>query len=107
MNAIEYIQTKQQIWAKNQGINLIGSKGDSGKEIYTTALNENLFLPMNSTVKQAFDEGDSKELNQQDGFSAKMQALHSSSALAVNVFQYWMTKKKFHNCIGLWIMQKG
>lgn len=93
MNAIEYIQTKQQIWANNQGINLIGSKGDSGKKIYSTALNENLFLPMNSTVKQAFDEGDGKELNQQDGFPAKMQALHSSSALAVNVFQYWMTKK--------------
>lgn len=93
MNAIEYIQTKQQIWAKSQGINLIGSKGDSGKKIYSTALNENLFLPMNSTVKQAFDEGDGKELNQQDGFPAKMQALHSSSALAVNVFQYWMTKK--------------
>lgn len=93
MNAIEYIQTKQQIWANNQGINLIGSKGDSGKKIYSTALNENLFLPMNSTVKQAFDEGDGKELNQHDGFPAKMQALHSSSALAVNVFQYWMTKK--------------
>jgi len=92
MNAIEYIQTKQQIWAKSQGINLIGSKGDRGKKIYTTALNENLFLPMNSTVKQAFDEGDGNELNQYDGFSAKMQALHSSSALAVNVFQYWMTK---------------
>ena len=92
MNAIEYIQTKQQIWAKSQGINLIGSKGDRGKKIYTTALNENLFLPMNSTVKQAFDEGDGNELNQYDGFPAKMQALHSSSALAVNVFQYWMTK---------------
>jgi len=93
MNAIEYIQTKQQIWAKSQGINLIGSKGDRGKKIYTTALNENLFLPMNSTVKQAFDEGDGNELNQHEGFPAKMQALHSSSALAVNVFQYWMTKK--------------
>ena len=92
MNAIEYIQTKQQIWAKSQGINLIGSKGDRGEKNYTTALNENLFLPMNSTVKRAFDEGDGKELNQQDGFPAKMQALHSSSALAVNVFQYWMTK---------------
>ena len=76
MNAIEYIQTKQQIWAKSQGINLIGSKGDRGKKIYTTALNENLFLPMNSTVKQAFDEGDGNELNQYDGFPAKMQALH-------------------------------
>jgi len=93
MNAIEYIQTKQQIWAKSQGINLSKSKGDRGKKIYTSELNENLFLPMNSTVKQAFDEGDGNELDQHDGFPAKMQALHSSSALAVNVFQYWMTKK--------------
>jgi len=93
MNAIEYIQTKQQIWAKSQGINLIGSKGNRGEKNYTTTLNENLFLPMVSTVKQAFDEGDGNELNQHDGFPVKMQALHSSSALAVNVFQYWMTKK--------------
>ncbi|MBT9145656.1 MAG: hypothetical protein DDT42_01531 [candidate division WS2 bacterium] len=93
MNAMEYIQIKQQIWAKSQGINLIGSKGDSGEKNYTTTLNENLFLPMGSTVKQAFEEGDGNELNQQNGFPAKMQALHSSSALTVNVFQYWMTKK--------------
>lgn len=92
MSATEYIQTKQQIWAKSQGINLIGSKGERGKKMYTTTLNENLFLPMNPTVKQAFDEGDGNEINQQDGFPAKMQALHSSSALAVNIFQYWMTK---------------
>lgn len=93
MNAIEYIQTKQQIWAKSRGINLIGSKGDRVEKNYTTTLNENLFLPISSAVKQAFDEGDGNELNQQDGFPAKMQALQSSSALAVNVFQYWMTKK--------------
>jgi len=92
MSASDYIQTKQQIWADNQGIELIGSKGDRGKRMYTNTLNENLFLPMNSTVKQAFDEGDGKEINQEDGFPAKMQALHSSSALAVNVFQYWMDK---------------
>ncbi len=36
MNAIEYIQTKQQIWAKTQGINLSKSKGDRGKK-YTQA----------------------------------------------------------------------
>ncbi len=77
MNAIEYIQTKQQIWAKTQGINLSKSRGDRGKKIYISELNENLFLPMNSTVKQAFDAGDGSELNQQHGFPAKMQALHS------------------------------
>ncbi|MEK6616420.1 MAG: hypothetical protein AABZ32_09960 [Bacteroidota bacterium] len=89
---IEYIQTKQEIWAESKGINLIGSKGEHGRKMYTTTLNENLFLPMNSIVKQAFDEGDGNEITQQNGFPAKMQALHSSSALAVNVFQYWMTR---------------
>ena len=92
MDTIEYIQTKQQVWAKRNGIDLIGSKGNRGEKIYTATLNENLFLPMDSIVKRAFDEGDGNELNQSDGFPAKMQALHSSSALAVNVFQYWMTK---------------
>ena len=92
MNAIECIQTKQQIWAKNQGINLIGSEGDRGVKNYTTTLDDNLFRPLNPDVNQAFLQGDGNELKPIGKRLPKMRALHSSSALTVNVFQYWMTK---------------
>lgn len=83
MNGYQYILTKQTEWAKNQGIKLIGSKGDRGKPSYTTVTNENLFQPLLPVTRKAFDEGDGDEL------SSKMRAVHSSSALGVNVFQYW------------------
>ena len=92
MNAIEYIQTKQQIWAQRKGICLVGSKGERGEKNYTTTLNDNLYRPLTPVVKQAFLKGDGKELKPDGEKLPKMQAIHSSSALAVNVFQYWMMK---------------
>ena len=93
MNAIEYIQTKQQIWAKRKGISLIGSEEDRGVKNYTTTLDDNLFRPLSHNVNQSFLQGDGSELKPIGKRLPKMQALHSSSALTVNVFQYWMTKK--------------
>ncbi len=86
MNALEYILNKQIEWAHNHGIELIGSKIDRGRPLYTTKLEENLFEPLSSSTQDDFDSGDGRELT---GYPAKMQALHSSSALGVNIFQYW------------------
>jgi len=88
MNAREYILTKQQIWAKSNNIPLIGSKGERGRKVYTTNLDHNLLEPLTIQTHQCFQAGDGNELS---GNPAKMQALHSSSAIAVNVFQYWQT----------------
>jgi len=53
-------------------------------------LEENLFQPLMPTVRQSFEQGDGKELGKPGTkIPGKMQALHSSSALGVNVFQYW------------------
>lgn len=91
MNGYQYIMAKQIAWAFNSGIDLIGSKGSRGKPAYTQDLTQNLFQPLLPDVKESFEAGDGSELGKpkQPG---KMQAVHSSSALGVNVFQYWKSK---------------
>ena len=46
MNSSEYIFSKQVIWARNQGIDLVGSKGAHGRPAYTKTLDKNLFEPL-------------------------------------------------------------
>ncbi|MBI3738513.1 MAG: hypothetical protein HY258_05650 [Chloroflexi bacterium] len=86
MNAYEYITSKQTQWALNHGKTLIGSKGNKGRPAYTSTLDQNLFGPLAFDVRKSFELGDGNEII---GNPAKMQAVHSSSALAVNIFQYW------------------
>ena len=88
LNGYQYILTKQTEWANNHGIKLIGSKGDRGRPSYVRRLDENLFQPLLPDVLDAFSRGDGNELGSL-GSPGKMQAVHSSSALGVNVFQYW------------------
>lgn len=94
MNAFEYILSKQIQWAHNNKIELIGSKGSRGKPAYTKRLEDNLFKPLESTVFEDFDNGDGGELK---GYPKKMSAVHSSSALGVNIFQYWLKIKRVPN----------
>jgi len=86
MKAYQYIKSKQTQWALNNGIPLIGSKVVKGRPAYTPELDQNLFEPLSLDTRKSFEQGDGNEIN---GNPAKMQAVHSSSALAVNVFQYW------------------
>ena len=88
MNGYEYILTRQIEWANNHGIVLTGSKGERGRPAYVRNLNENLFQPLSSDTLKAFSSGNGNELGS-PGSPGKMQAVHSSSALGVNVFQYW------------------
>lgn len=91
MKAYEYITAKQIQWAMNHGIRLIGSKGNKGRPAYTPTLDQNLFEPLELGVRKNFEQGDGNETQERNGYPAKMQAVHSSSALGVNVFQYWQT----------------
>jgi hypothetical protein len=86
MKAHEYIIAKQTQWALNRGIQLIGSEVSRGRPAYTPELNQNLFDPLSLDIRKSFEQGDGNEIS---GNPAKMQAIHSSSALSVNVFQYW------------------
>jgi hypothetical protein len=88
MNPVLYIKSKQKIWAHLKNIELIGSQNERGDKLYTKTLTENLFKQISQDTLRSYKEGDGNELG--DGITpGKMQALHSSSALSVNVFDYW------------------
>jgi hypothetical protein len=88
MTSGEFIQRKFQTWAARKGIRLQGSAGERGAPNYTHTVEENLFdrvlLP---SVKAAFERGAGGELR---GRIPTMSELHSSAAIAVNLFQYWL-----------------
>lgn len=56
---------------------------------YLSSYQENLLQPLSAAAKSAFDKGSGSELRDKPGSPAKMRALHSSSALAVNAFDFW------------------
>jgi len=89
LSAYEYIISMQIQWAKNQGLVLIGSEGKRGRPAYTTDLEQNLFSPLTKDTRSGFSYGNGNEIVSSSEKPGKMQAVHSSSALAVNVFQYW------------------
>ena len=94
MNTFTFVKTKQKEWAKRKGIELQGSKKERGEKVYTRELANNLFQGISETTKKEISSGDGNEFG--NGVNpGKMQALHSSSALGVNVFEYWKTNKRF------------
>jgi hypothetical protein len=87
MRSGQYIQWKLQAWAERKGIPLQGSAGDWGEPNYTLSAEQNIFGgELHASVRAAFDVGAGGELQ---GDIPRMAALHSSSAMAVNLFQYW------------------
>jgi len=93
VNGYQYILAKQEEWAKNRGLDLIGSKINRGRPVYTNDLKQNLFQPLLPDVRTSFMSADGNELGSAN-VPGKMQAIHSSSALTVNVFQYWKSISK-------------
>jgi len=86
MTGYEYILAKQTNWAQNQRKELFGSAKDRGRPAYTSPLEENLFQGLLPETRADFEAGDGGELA---GRPQRMAAIHSSSALGVNIFQYW------------------
>ena len=70
------IYDQQQDWAAKHHVPF-DTKG------YTTTVTENLFQPLSEAAQAEFGLGAGSELK------GKMRALHSSSALVCNVFDYW------------------
>ncbi len=96
MNGLNYIKIKQIYWAKRHGLKLSGSKGEKGLPIYTEKLEDNLFESLTKSTQTQFESGDGGEIYDSANSVAKMKALHSSSAIAVNIFQYWDKKNKVY-----------
>ncbi|MFD0990472.1 hypothetical protein ACFQ1R_10220 [Mariniflexile jejuense] len=94
MNGLKYIQSKQQNWAKRKGFQLLGgTQPNRGEKNYLHDLSSNIFNQHLSEETQCdFNSGDGSETKDTTTRLAKMKALHSSSALPVNVFQYWQEK---------------
>jgi hypothetical protein len=94
MNGKKYIKAKQRIWAKRKGFELTGgTKPKRGEKNYVDDIALNIFnKKLSSETLQDFKKGDGNETKDSKTRLAKMKALHSSSALPVNVFQYWQEK---------------
>ncbi|MCP4231667.1 MAG: hypothetical protein GY771_16175, partial [bacterium] len=78
---LDRIKRQQREWAEANGIR-INEKG------YVFDLDDNLFHPLSPESKEEFGAGAGSELD------TKMKALHSSSALVANFFEYWRTGDK-------------
>src|SRR5262245_2591366 len=86
MDAVAYLLERQVLWARRRGIDLQGSAGERGRPAYTRTLDQNLSGPLSEEARHEFEHGDGNELR---GSPCKMQAVHSTAALAVNLFHYW------------------
>lgn len=92
------VKAQQSEWAKRAGV-VIDNEG------YTTALVDNLFVILSDETQKEFEKGDGGELGRPDR-RGKMQALHSSSALACNVFEYWRGRDSSNLASALGLHQK-
>lgn len=80
----ESICAQQRAWADQKGIKV-------DKDGYTLRLRDNLFQSLSPETEEEFESGKGDELGSGDD-RGKMQALHSSSALVLNVFEYWRNR---------------
>lgn len=93
MNGLDFIKSKQQSWAKRKGFNLLGGTiPNKGEKNYLYSLADNLFKPLSKENLDSYNSGDGNETKDSKTRLAKMKALHSSSAIVVNLFQYWQGK---------------
>lgn len=82
MNSKANLLDKQRSWAVQAG-NSVDARG------YLATVAENLYQPLSPGAERAFSIGSGSELIDTKLRPAKMKALHSSAALAVNFFDYW------------------
>ena len=81
MQAEQSIRDAQIAWARSQGLS-IDDKG------YVDDVEDNLWKPLSAHARAAFERGAGSELE------SHMKALHSSSALVANFFDYWTDRDK-------------
>jgi hypothetical protein len=79
------VLTVQRAWAARQGL-AFDARG------YLVEVRSNLRDALSPDTEAALNRGSGSELRDQPGRAAKMRALHSSSALAVNVFDFWSAR---------------
>ena len=83
MTSKRSVLRQQRAWAKSAGIH-VDARG------FIEAYESNLLRPLSPSTLAAFESGGGSELRERGKRPAKMRALHSSAALAVNVFDHWV-----------------
>jgi hypothetical protein len=78
---------QQTRWAK--------SKGFEPRNAYLTSIAENLRQELSSGALTDFERGSGRELRVRGIRPPRMQALRSSCALSVNVFDYWRSRDPY------------
>jgi len=84
ITAKQAIYDQQRRWATTRGIPF-------DRDGYTQIVEANLFQPLGTQSRAEFEAGSGDEVRGV-GRRGKMQALHSSSALVCNVFDYWRSQ---------------
>lgn len=92
MTPREHIIQKQIAWARLRGFELVGSAKERGLPTYVRNESENLFQPLSAETRANMLDGDGGELTETEARMPKFHAVHSSSALGINVFDYWRDK---------------
>src|SRR5687767_4544003 len=80
-DSLETLKASQRAWAIRHGRGI-------DKDGYCGCPDDNLFQGLSAAARKDFESGDGTELGR-PGRRGKIQALHSSSALACNWFDYW------------------
>jgi hypothetical protein len=84
MRALDLVMSRQLSWAAQRGLSPDGKS-------YLQSVGENLFAPLSSETEAEFRTSAGNELTDRPGEAAKMRAVHSSSGLVCNLFDYWRT----------------
>lgn len=94
MTALEFIKRKQKDWAEGKGFILLpGTIGsETGNKIYFDDYNKNLYAKLSEDNKNDYNKGSGGEIRDTTTRRAPMKAAFSSSAIVVNLFQYWQGK---------------
>ena len=95
MSIIENIKNSQKQWANEKGILLQGSAGERGDKIYTMDIDSNFFIPLSNDSYMELKNGKGNELLSINNKTPSVQALHSSCALVINIFEYWKQNKEY------------
>ena len=96
MTALEFIKLKQKACAERKGFTLLsGTIGsETGNKMYFDDYNKNLYAKLSEDNKNAYNKGSGGEIRDTTTRHAPMKATFSSSAIVVNLFQYWQEKNK-------------
>lgn len=94
MTAENLIKLKQKAWAERKKFTLLPGTiaNKNGDKIYLDDYNKNLYESLSENNEKSYNEGSGGETKDTKTRRAPMKAAFSSSAIVVNLFQYWQGK---------------